>query len=61
MVHGVLGESGAGRVVHDAPLIEGGGGHTALHALDETGVFGLEYVVDAANRVEFGLVGFGCL
>ena len=61
MVHGVFGESGAGWVVHDAALIEGGGAHTALHALDETDVFGLKYVVDVVNRVEFGLGRFGGL
>ena len=49
MVHGVLGESGAGWVVHDAALVEGRGAHTALHALDETDVLGLKDVVDVAN------------
>jgi hypothetical protein len=56
VVHAVLGEPGPARVADDAPLVERGRAHAALHALDERDVLRLEDLVDVAHGL---VLGFG--
>ena len=53
MVHTVLRKSRPFTVDHDPTLIEGGGAHPSLHALNDGDVLTLEHLIDVSGSLNF--------